>query len=246
VRVPGKPDNRESGSVPHRERGHWPRPAEELLGWTGFGLAVFAVTAQTVAHVVDVWILDRDVPALELNTNENPLNWLPAVMILIAGVSVFRLHRTRPGASILLAAAAILVFFAIDDALELHYGVPYWPIVYLPLFGIVGWTLWSLANASLPPTPHMLKAGLGLLIAAVLVDIIAPTLLERGGWDVGAWPHELKVVLKEGTQLAGWVLIAFGVIAANVRVSRDRTPPSPSRWGAPPASDRFRFIQRRS
>jgi hypothetical protein len=219
VKVVGKPKRRQPSSVPHRERDQWPRPAEELLSWMGFGLAIFSVIAQTVAHVVDVWVLDRDVPVLELNTNENPFNWLPAVMILIAGVSVFRLHRTRPGASFLLATAAILVFFAIDDALELHYGVPYWPIVYLPLFGIVGWTLWSLANASLPPTRQMLKAGLGLLIAAVLVDVIAPALLERGGWDVGAWPHELKVVLKEGTQLAGWVLIAFGAIAANVRVS---------------------------
>jgi hypothetical protein len=246
MRVVGQPKNRQRGSVLHNERDHWPRPAEELLGWTGFGLAVFSVTAQTVAHVVDVWILDREVPALELNTNENPFNWLPALMILIAGMSIFRLHRTRPGARGLLVTASLLVFFAIDDALELHYRVPSWPIVYLPLFGIVGWTLWSLANASLPPTRQMLKAGLALLIAAVLVDVIAPPLLDRGGWEAGSWPHELKVVLKEATQLAGWVLIAFGAIAANVRVSRDRTPASHGRWGAPSARDRFRFIQRRS
>jgi hypothetical protein len=109
------------------------------------------------------WVLDRDAPALQLNTNENPFNWLPAVMILIAGMGVFRLHRTRPGASLVLVTAAILVIVAIDDTQELHYGVPYWPIIYLPLFSIVGWTLWSQANASLPPTRQMLKAGLGLL-----------------------------------------------------------------------------------
>jgi hypothetical protein len=70
----------------------------------------------------------------------------------------------------------------------------------------------------------MMRAGLGLLVAALLVNIIAPPLLERGGWDVGAWPYELKVILKEGIQLAGWVLIAFGLIAVNIGVIRDGTP----------------------
>jgi hypothetical protein len=223
--VVGKAKSRES-RFPQGERDNCPHPISKRLSRIGFGLAVVCVTAQTVAHVVDLWLLDRDLPVLELNTNENPFNWLPAVTILVAGIGLFQLNRARRGSPVLRITALLLAYLAIDDALELHYRVPYWPIVYLPLFALVGWSLWSLSSASPGPSGRILKAGLASLVVAFLLDIIAPPLLERGGWDAGEWPHELKVILKEGAQLAGWMLIAFGVIAVYVGLVRDRTPTS--------------------
>jgi hypothetical protein len=217
------------------ECGYGLRPAGERLSRVGFGLAALFVGAQTFNHVLELWVFDGDLHVLELNTVENPFNWLSALMILAAGIGLFQLSRARPASSLLRITALLVAYLAIDDAIELHYRVPYWQVVYAPLLGLVAWTFWSLSSASPGPGRGLLRAGLASLLAAFVVDVVASPIMESGDWEAGEWPHELKVVLKEDAQLGGWMLIAFGVIAVYVGVVRDRTPVDDDHSAAPAA-----------
>jgi hypothetical protein len=48
-------------------------------------------------------------------------------------------------------------------------------------------------------------------------------LLARAGWDESTWQFQLKVAVKQGAELTGWMLIAWG--AAAIALGRSPTEP---------------------
>ena len=57
--------------------------------------------------------------------------------------------------------------------------------------------------------------GLALLAAAVVLEVCSAALI-RAGFDRGSVLYELEVVLEEGAELAGWILIAGAFLTAFV------------------------------
>jgi hypothetical protein len=145
---------------------------------------------------------------------------VPAALLLAA----VRPSRRRS----LLALAAALSFFSLDDAVFLHErigeldtelglgssgGRLVWPAVYLPLLTGTLYLLLVASRAAPAPARRILRVGSGLLVAAVVLEVSSYSLV-RLGYGFRDWPFTIEIVLEEGLELAGWILIAGGLTAA--------------------------------
>jgi hypothetical protein len=46
-----------------------------------------------------------------------------------------------------------------------------------------------------------------LLLASLAIHVLGPSAVRALGWGPDSWAYQIKVGLKEGTELAGWVLL---------------------------------------
>jgi hypothetical protein len=184
-----------------------------LIG-VGVAAAALAVLAQSSAHLLDLWLYDLDVERLNANENGSVFDWLSTVAILAAAVAAASLAilQERRGAPALLAV--ILLFLFVDDLLQLHErdGGSWDALLALVLIAATALLL-RLAAAAQASTRLTVLVGLGLLALSIVTGKVGEVLLSRGGWDTGDLPHEVKVVLKQGAELGGWILIAFALAA---------------------------------
>jgi hypothetical protein len=95
---------------------------------------------------------------------------------------------------------------------ELHLARLLWPAVFFPLLAGLLWALWRLARESPPGPRRSLELGALFLVAAVALELASPVLFALG-YGFGSVPYELEVVAEEGAELAGWILIASGLLA---------------------------------
>ena len=166
----------------------------------GIAVAVVAVAAQTVAHLVNDLALDERVWHMNADVDGNLLTWASASATFAAGVAAAALARAggRYGGR-LFVLAAILGFFAVDDLLAIHedlgsvlaaVGLPnvsgVWFPVYLPVFVLTAWLLWTLPAAARPLT--LVRVGLLLLAAAILAEGLATGFIAALDRYEDRWP----------------------------------------------------------
>lgn len=188
-------------------------------------LAIAAVVVQTAAHLVDVVVFDLSVNLINVDSDTSAFTWASVVtegtaaaMVLLIAATV----STRQGPILLLSG--LLAFFSLDDAVEIHERISshasrfldfphssrvFWPLVFLPLLATTFVLLWNLALHAHPSAGRAIRRGLLLLAAAVALEVASPLLISA--WDHGDLPYELEVVLEEGLELGGWIMIAAGV-----------------------------------
>jgi len=221
-----------SGNLPDRSKQRGVPTAAERIVRLAYWLAVAAVAVQTASHVANVAIWDGDVFALDADAEENAFAWAGSAMTFAAALMVFLpavSARTVDRAGLVLAAA--IAFFSLDDAVSLHERVGaksvealgvsvsldrlMWPVVYMPLFALVFLLLWRVAHRGPAVIRRPILTGLGLLIAAVVLEVSSALYLSAE--QEKTWPDTIEVVLEEGAELGGWILIA-GALAARVYV----------------------------
>jgi hypothetical protein len=198
------------------------------LAVAGIGLAVAAVAIQSALYLADVYVLDRRVGTFDIDREGGIGGWASTVAIFSTALLALLLGviRSAKRAQLLVLAGAA-AFLSFDEALMVHERIGLkatdalgvsdtylrvsWPVVYLPLLGAVAIILFLLARASTHPARSLLIAGLALLATAVglemawlAVDLI-PTLTANG------WLYAMEIALEEGSELAGWILLATGV-----------------------------------
>ena len=210
------------------------RPGESLAAYivrVGFLIAVLAVLVQTVAHLGNELVLDDRVEGLDADIEGNSFTWASSVatftVALAAALHAAAFERQRREFSVL---AGLAVWFSLDDVAIIHervalklgedlLGMPdylavrLWLILYLPLLLLAGIVLWRIAQEAEPPADHAVRFGLGLLVASIPVELagaVTRRLVEKGHTDV---PETFRVVIEEGLELGGWILIASGLTA---------------------------------
>jgi hypothetical protein len=102
-----------------------------------------------------------------------------------------------------------------------------WPMLWLPLLGTAFLVLWTTARRVVAPAGTMIQVALGLLVAAVFLEVSALPIAPEGDVIAG-WPYALEVVVEEGAELAAWILVALGLTTLLVRTLADG-PPTPGR-----------------
>jgi hypothetical protein len=130
----------------------------------------------------------------------------------VAGVIATR-RGTRPGAAWIGVGSVFGVLF-LDNVTRAHEHVPAWPVLYAPLLGALAVCLAVVARGT-DRRPFVL-AGLGLLFASLAIHVGGPTAIRALGWTPDGWAYQVKVALKEGSELAGWLL----VVPAALRLAR--------------------------
>ena len=192
----------------------------------GIVLTVVAVLGQTLVHMVNLLAFDLSIDTLNAGRDGSVFTWASVVVTFAAGVMAALLAGLRPRhAPLLLGLAAALVFLSFDDSFQVHEKVStlkdqlgpitefsrtFWPLVYLPLLAGVLLALALLAAGMRPRVRTVVVTGLGLLVAAILLEMASP-LLFLLGQEFGDVGYETEVAVEEGAELGGWMLILLGL-----------------------------------
>jgi hypothetical protein len=82
-------------------------------------------------------------------------------------------------------------------------------LVYLPLLAGLVVCVCALSTAS--PQVPLVRAGLAALVAAYAVHLFGAQVVQALGWGVGSWVYQLKVGVKGGAELGGWILLVVAL-----------------------------------
>ena len=197
----------------------------------GYAIAIFTVLAQSAGHIVGVRMLDDRFWNLNADVEENAVAWAGSAATFAAALAAFALALVpREIDRRLLLLALLVAAFSLDDALGLHervaasgvdaLGIPddagrlVWPVVYLPLLVAVLFLLLDAARRVFPRAGRAVLLGVAALFVAIGAELVAAA--ATVGLDVtrGSWPDVLEVVVEDGAEIGGWLLIAFGLTAA--------------------------------
>jgi hypothetical protein len=173
----------------------------------GLGIAAVVVTAQVVAHLVDFWALDLRSVLLDSADEHSVFVRLGTVAILACAVATLMLGRR------LLALACAWLF--VDALLGIHEHIPHWTLIYIPVLAAVLAAYWLLSASFAPTARRIARSALVLLVVSAAIHRLGPHLLALFGWGPSAWEYQVKIALKEATEIGGWILLASGVYAAN-------------------------------
>ncbi|MDP8976430.1 MAG: hypothetical protein M3N28_08735 [Actinomycetota bacterium] len=210
-------------------------------------LAVAAVVVQSAAHLVDVVAFDLSVNLINVDSDTSAFTWASVVTEGTAAAMGLLMAATVAGPrGRLLLLSGLLAFFSLDDAVEIHERISsqasrfldfphssrvFWPLVFLPLLSATFVLLWNLARHAHFPAGRAIRFGLVLLAAAVALEVASPLLISS--WDHGDLAYELEVVIEEGLELGGWIMITGGLAA--ILVGRRATVPGRPPSGVSPA-----------
>jgi hypothetical protein len=181
------------------------------------GVAAAAALLQSAAHLVHVFVLDgRYATLLDADSNRSIFDVVSVVAEATGSAASLALASMRPAQRPrFLALSALLAFVAVDDAISLHTRSRIdWPVILLPVLVCTFLLLWSALDR--PEERVFIRSSLLLLAAAVLLGVVGAPALRALGWDAGRWPHALKIVIKQGAELAGWIMISGSLVTAAV------------------------------
>jgi hypothetical protein len=157
------------------------------------------------------------------------LDWLSVAAVVAtataAGLRAASLSHHR-GRYVLLTA--ILTLLAVDDAAGLHErvtaaiagslgvsgrGDALFLVPYLPLLALAFALLWAAAREARPPARTIIRLGLALLVAALVVRVIS-AFVAATGISVTAWQRTVGLAAMHDAEIAAWVLLASGLAYA--------------------------------
>ena len=144
-----------------------------------------------------------------------------ALLVGVTAVSVIGLWRSRAHRAVWAATAAMLGLLAIDEVSSLHAHIDqmtWGKALYAPILVVLGVCVLRLANGA--DQRVVLVAGLAALVVSFALHVFGLHVVHALGWGTNSWAYQVKVGLKEGTELAGALL----VLVALWRVAVARGP----------------------
>jgi hypothetical protein len=195
----------------------------------GVALALGLAALQSIAHLVNVVFFDLRIDMINADSDSGAFAWSSSVATFGAALVLCLLAIMRPTRSWpLVALAGAVAFMSLDDMAGLHERVSdlgtalgpidhfariFWPLVFMPLLAATFVGLFGVAAGLRIAPGRALLAGLALLVVAIALEMVSPILFALGS-DHGELAYELEVVLEEGAELAGWILVSTGLAAA--------------------------------
>jgi hypothetical protein len=188
------------------------RTGSELVARVGVALAAALAAAGISAQLVDFWALHLRFGWLDSSSEHSIFVRIGTFAILGCAVGAFALARRNRSA---LAASLGLVtgWLFVDGLLGLHERIPHWTLLYVPLLGATVVGFWRLALPFPPAARRLVRAALLLLVASAAIHRLGPSVLSALGWGPDAWEYQVKIAIKEATEICGWLLLASGLAA---------------------------------
>ena len=195
----------------------------------GVTLAAALTALQSIAHFINVVAFDLSIDMVNAGSDSSVFAWASSVATFGAALLLCLLaivRPTRPWPLVALAGAA--AFMSLDDRISLHERVSrlgttlgptehfartFWPLVYMPLLAATFIGLFGVAAGLRVAPARALLAGLTSLVVAIALEMASPILFALGS-NYGELAYELEVVLEEGAELAGWILVSTGLATA--------------------------------
>ena len=192
-------------------------------------IAAIAVVLQSVAHLLNVLVLDRRANSIDVNAEMSLASWLGSSATFAAALGAAALAWVHPPRRVALAAlSALLLVLSLDDAAALHerssvsivdafegrhaYVRLVWPVLLAPVL-VASFVLLVRAHDLVPVRQRrMLHTGLACLGAGVVAEVLGLALhIDADRVDTAA--DDAQVLVEEGLELAGWILVASALVA---------------------------------
>jgi hypothetical protein len=201
------------------------RPKRRLRFFpTALLIATSIVAAQTAGYLADYAVWSMRVEALNANSDASVVAWLTPVAMgaaLIAAAVLWLVTRRRPWAVIsLILLALVTVTCARRGAFDLGSRVTHSPVLLLPMLALLLLLLLQEGTTAGGDARRILRLGCGLLVASYCLRLLGGQVASHLGWDRTSWPYQVKVSLKEGSEVGGWILIAAGLWLAAMQARR--------------------------
>jgi hypothetical protein len=213
----------------------WPgRDLGERLASLGARFALVAVVVQTATHLINVLLFGSRWEKLNADVELGVFSWASSSATIAAAFAAAVLAIVTRAGLRLWALVLVLAYFSLDDAVVIHERVGdswatalgledprrlLWVGGLAPLLACAFLLTWAVVRESTGVIRRVLIIGLASLVTAVLAEIVAANLV-AAGW-ARTLPHTLEVVVEEGAELGGWILIASGLMARVVAVVAD-------------------------
>jgi hypothetical protein len=208
---------------------------------TGASIAVAAVVCQSALYLWSWYVLDR--PLYDIGNAARFNSWAGDISVAVCAVAAALLAVTVRAVRLpALVLTPLLAFLAVDEGTEVHETIAehvigwlgidrvgpslLWPILYAPLLLLVGLLIAQIARAAPRQSRGPFEIGLALLALAVVAQLAWGALEDPLGYLSNA--HIFEIVVEEGGELGGWLLIATGLVATLV------SHPSPLPLGRTP------------
>jgi hypothetical protein len=165
-------------------------------------LAIALSIGNAVAQTVDFGFFDLRYQALNSNTHASIFGALSLAACLTAvGTTILLARRQGGTANVVLAVALAGVF------LFRAWSPPHVLVLGLPFVAVALVLLWRIEGATRP----LIRAGCLLLVASFAIHVLELDSL-GGSLDPDTWAYQLRCLAKHNAELAGWVLVAGGLL----------------------------------
>ena len=193
--------------------------------------AAFSLALATaVAQFVDYGVFDLRLQAFNSNTHASIFGAVSLIANAVAVVAALLLARQVRAKTLLVLACVLTALFVMRVISPTHVL-----ILALPFTGIALGILWRQSDVLDGGGLRVLRAGSLLLVSSFFIHLAELRSLLLPATDVNSWAYQTQCVLKHDAELAGWILIAGGLLAA-LSADLDRLPSSergsPYRRGA--------------
>jgi hypothetical protein len=171
-----------------------------------YAVAAAALAVEATTHLVDFGVYDLRIRLLD-SADEWRYSHLRATLTFAIGPaagfvgarSPARPRRTWVG------IGALFAILLADNLTRLHTHLPAWPLFYAPILLTLSVCIITLARGT--DLAAVARIGLAALAGSLAIHVLGPGFLRLLGWGPQTWAYEIKVALKEGSELAGWVLL---------------------------------------
>jgi chromate transport protein ChrA len=192
-----------------------PQLRRRVLGWetdrvrvAGVTLALVAIVVQVAAQIIDFTVYDLRIGALNSNVDSSVFGLLSlAAEIAMACAAAWRASESeRRGRWLVLAAlaAALVAVRAAFPGSAVTVAAP---------VAVVFVLVWSLTSNDPARARTVVRVALCLLAFSFVVHLVGLKIVNGLGYDGNSWPYQVKSLLKHGSELTGWILLATGILA---------------------------------
>jgi len=201
----------------------------------GILLTIIVVVAGVAAELIDYGFFGLRIRALDPRSDGGVFGAVGDIALAAAAVAAWMLAaRVRSARWLAAVLAGLLTFLAADQITDLHDHISHWLAFYLPVLaatfaGLVAVARGRSGRLRVPgrrrmgrlDTDQLIGTGLLLLAFSFLAHVSGERfLLEIRAANPTGWAYQIKAVVKHGTEVAGWLLIALGLL----RLARTRQP----------------------
>jgi uncharacterized membrane protein YfbV (UPF0208 family) len=189
----------------------------------GLLLTLAAVIAQAAAQSIDFGVYSLRVTALDSNVHGSIFGVISIVAQGASAVAMVVRARTASQPRVWALLAAVVGALTVVRIVTSYNAA----VLIVPV-AVVFVLVWQLTADDPVEARMVVRAGLLLLVFSFVVHAVGPKLVTALGYSVNSWPYEIKSMLKHGSEMAGWMLLAVGLVAPVRLSARAREVRSPA------------------
>jgi len=187
-------------------------PPDVIALW-GLTLAVVLALAAAAAQLIDFGVYGLRIHLLDMSTHASVFGVISVLALIAAGAAAIELAAnrrtcTRWSCVLPLLLAVLLALRVIHPAHVLVLALPFAVATFAALWWHVG--------APGSRARRLVRVGCVVLIGSYAVHAVGTTVVSALGYGAATWPYQVKLVIKHSGELAGWAIVATGLVLAHI------------------------------